>query len=93
MVTDDCGKPRGLSLEDEPWLRDALIVQLEIEGGTSASGTTVCEFMEAFLAHKERSGTIEPSTVRSYRGEAKQVCRYRLRGGSAVHARRKPEHR
>ena len=30
--------------------RDALIVQLEMEGGVSAAGTTVRDFMEAFLA-------------------------------------------
>lgn len=56
--------------------RDALIVQLEMEGGVSAAGTTVRDFMEAFLAYKERSGTIEPSTVRSYRGETRQICRW-----------------
>lgn len=56
--------------------RDALIVRLEIEGGISASGTTVREFMDAFLDYKGKSGTIEPSTVRSYRGETKQICRW-----------------
>lgn len=34
---------------------------------------TVRGFMEQFLRYREASGTIEPSTVRSYRGEAKQI--------------------
>jgi hypothetical protein len=31
---------------------------------------SVREFMNQFLAYKEGSGTIEPSTVRGYRAEA-----------------------
>ena len=53
--------------------RDALIVRLESDGGAVGSSMTVREFMEQFLRYKEASGTIEPSTVRSYRGEAKQI--------------------
>ena len=32
--------------------------------------------MDRFLDYKEESGTIEPSTVRGYRSEAKLICRY-----------------
>ena len=49
--------------------RDALIFRLESDGGAVGSSMTVREFMEQFLRYKEASGTIEPSTVRSYRGE------------------------
>lgn len=37
---------------------------------------SVREFMEQFLAYKEGSGTIEPSTVRGYRAEARQIDSY-----------------
>ncbi len=53
--------------------RDALIFRLESDGGAVGSSMTVREFMEQLLRYKEASGTIEPSTVRSYRGEAKQI--------------------
>lgn len=53
--------------------RDALIFRLESDGGTVGSSLTVREFMEQFLRYKEASDTIEPSTVMSYRGEAKQI--------------------
>lgn len=53
--------------------RDALIFRLESDGGAVGSSMTVREFMEQFLRYKEASGTIEPSTARSYRGEAKQI--------------------
>lgn len=56
--------------------RDALILELERKGGALATGMTVREFMERFLDYKEESGTIEPSTVRSYRGESKMILRY-----------------
>ena len=49
--------------------RDALIFRLESDGGAVDSSMTVREFMEQLLRYKEASGTIEPSTVRSYRGE------------------------
>jgi hypothetical protein len=32
--------------------------------------------MNQFLAYKEESGTIEPSTVRGYRAEARQIASY-----------------
>ncbi|MGI6535115.1 MAG: tyrosine-type recombinase/integrase [Eggerthellaceae bacterium] len=56
--------------------RDELILDLERKGGALATGMTVREFMAAFLDYKEASGTIEPSTVRSYRGESKLILRY-----------------
>ena len=54
--------------------RDELIVELEIKGGAVSSSVTVQQFMNSFLAYKEASGTIEPSTIRGYRAESKQVC-------------------
>lgn len=56
--------------------RDALILELERKGGALAGGMTVRELLESFVSYKERSGTVEPSTVRDYRGQAKNVCRY-----------------
>lgn len=54
--------------------RDELIVEMEIKGGAVSSSVTVQQFMDSFLAYKEASGTIEPSTIRGYRAESKQVC-------------------
>ena len=56
--------------------RDALILELERKGGAVGSSMSVREFMEQFLAYKEDSGTIEPSTVRGYRAEARQIDSY-----------------
>lgn len=56
--------------------RDALILDLERKGGALATGVTVREFLERFVDYKEESGTIEPSTVRSYRGESRLICKY-----------------
>ena len=56
--------------------RDELILDLERKGGALASGVTVREFLERFVDYKEESGTIEPSTVRSYRGETRLICKY-----------------
>ena len=56
--------------------RDALIVDLELRGGAVGGGVTVRDFMGAFLSYKEKSGTIEPSTVRSYRAESRLICTY-----------------
>lgn len=53
--------------------RDALIFGLGSGGGAVGSSMTVREFMEQSLRYEEASGTIEPSTARSYRGEAKQI--------------------
>ena len=56
--------------------RDALILELERKGGAVGSSMSVREFMEQLLAYKEGSGTIEPSTVRGYRAEARQIDSY-----------------
>ena len=56
--------------------RDALILELERKGGTVGSSMSVREFMDQFLAYKEGSDTIEPSTVRGYRAEARQIDSY-----------------
>ena len=56
--------------------RDALILELERKGGAVGSSMSVREFMDQFLAYKEGSGTIEPSTVRGYRAEARQIGSY-----------------
>ena len=56
--------------------RDALIVDLELRGDAVGGGVTVRDFMGAFLSYKEKSGTIEPSTVRSYRAEGRLICTY-----------------
>ena len=57
--------------------RDALIVDLELRGDAVGGGVTVRDFMGAFLSYKEKSSTIEPSTVRSYyRAESRLICTY-----------------
>jgi hypothetical protein len=56
--------------------RDKLILEMEREGGTKGSKTTIREYMEKFLAEKEASGTIEPSTVRGYNNDNKLICRH-----------------
>ncbi|WP_051317826.1 site-specific integrase [Atopobium sp. oral taxon 810] len=56
--------------------RDALILDLERKGGAVGSSMSVRELMEQFLVYKEGSGTIEPSTVRGYRAEARQIDSY-----------------
>ena len=56
--------------------RDALILDLERKGGAVGSSMSVREFMEQFLAYKEGSGTIEPSTARGYRAKARQIDSY-----------------
>ncbi len=56
--------------------RDALIVEPELLGGASSSNVSLRDFMASFMRHKEGSGTIEPSTVRGYRAEARQIASY-----------------
>ena len=56
--------------------RDTLILELERKGGAVGSSMSVREFMDQFLAYKEGSDTIEPSTVRGYRAEARQIDSY-----------------
>ena len=56
--------------------RDALIVELELLGGTSSSNVSLRDFVASFMRHKEDSGTIELSTVRGYRAETRIIRRY-----------------
>ena len=53
-----------------------LILELERKGGTIGSSMSVLEFMDQFLAYKEDSETIEPSTVRRYHAEMHQIDSY-----------------
>ncbi|WP_165046307.1 site-specific integrase [Adlercreutzia sp. ZJ138] len=53
-----------------------LIVQLELKGFSASSDMTVRQLMEGFLEYKVSSKTIEPSTIRGYKGETKTICRY-----------------
>ncbi|MBQ9002253.1 MAG: site-specific integrase [Eggerthellaceae bacterium] len=56
--------------------RDELIVKLELEGGAVGANITLSEFMLTYLDVREKDGTLEPSTVRGYRGDAKQILKY-----------------
>lgn len=56
--------------------RDELIFEMERKGGAIGSTVTVKQFMDSFLAYKEASGTIEPSTIKGYRYEAGLIERH-----------------
>lgn len=56
--------------------RDELILEMELKGGAVGTSYTIREFMDAFLNYKEQSKTIERSTMRGYRAEARQISRY-----------------
>lgn len=56
--------------------RDDLIVELQLNGLAIASQVTIKEFMEAYLKYKEESKTVEPSTIKGYKSEVRQMCRY-----------------
>ena len=45
-------------------------------GGASSSSVSLRDFMASFMRHEEGSGTIEPSTVRGHRAEARVICRH-----------------
>ena len=75
LITTYCTVEAKTRKQAERALGD-LIVDLELKGGAVATNITVREWMDRFLDYKEKSGTIEPSTVRGYRGDAKQLCRY-----------------
>lgn len=47
--------------------RDELIMELELKGGAVGSTVTVKRFMDSFLAFKEASATVEPSTMKGCR--------------------------
>lgn len=56
--------------------RDELIMDLQLKGGAMHSRLTVGEFMTSFVDYKEKCGVVEPSTIRGYRGEVKQISKY-----------------
>lgn len=56
--------------------RDQLIRDLNDKGSAVSSGITVCELLGAFIDHKEKTGSIEPSTAYHYRKDARVACRY-----------------
>ena len=56
--------------------RDELILELELNGGAVGTSYTIRDFLNAFLIYKEESKTIEKSTIRGYKAEAKTINRY-----------------
>jgi integrase len=56
--------------------RDELRFKLEKESGLVSTGSNFEEFLIAFLDRKEKSKTIEPSTIRGYRGEIRLISSY-----------------
>lgn len=53
-----------------------MIMELEQKGGAIGSNLTIAQFMDAFLAYKAESGTIEQSTICGYRTENKWIVKY-----------------
>ena len=56
--------------------RDELILELERKGAAATSKITVREFLGAFVDYKEKTATVEPSTIRGYRKDANLISRY-----------------
>ena len=56
--------------------RDELLYKLESGGLAMGDSTTIQQFMESFLEYKVSSKTIEPSTIRGYKGDSKMMCKY-----------------
>lgn len=56
--------------------RDELILELERHGSVISSKVTVDELVSDLIAHKEESGSIEPSTAYHYRKDARVISRY-----------------
>ena len=56
--------------------RDELILELERKGASLSSKTTVRDYLSEFVAYKKGSGTVEPSTIRGYEKEARQISKY-----------------
>lgn len=56
--------------------RDEVRIELEQGGLFPGNTPTVNELLEGFIDYKDQSGTIEKSTVRDYRINARFVCRY-----------------
>lgn len=53
-----------------------LIVELELKGFSASTDMTTRQFINLFLDYKVQSKTIEASTIRGYRSEAKMMCKY-----------------
>ncbi len=66
----------GKTLRAAERARDELIMELEQKGGAIGSNLTIAQFMDAFLAYKAESGTIEQSTICGYRTENKWIVKY-----------------
>lgn len=56
--------------------RDELIVQLELEAEEESPRVTVEEYMDAYIKMREQSGTVEPSTIQSYKKDVKRVYEF-----------------
>lgn len=56
--------------------RDELIIELQLNGLAIASEITIKDFMESYLAYKTESKTIEPSTIKGYKSEVRQMSKY-----------------
>lgn len=56
--------------------RDELIFEMERKGGALHSKLTVAEFLTSFVDYKEKCGIVEPSTIKGYRYEARQISHY-----------------
>lgn len=53
-----------------------LIVELELKGFSASTDMTTRQFINLFLDYKVQSKTIEASTIRGYRSDAKMMCKY-----------------
>ena len=56
--------------------RDELVFEMERQGGAMHSKLTVAEFLTSFVDYKEKCGIVEPSTIKGYRYEARQISHY-----------------
>lgn len=56
--------------------RDNLRLELEMNEGAPVRRSTVRDHLEDYLMRREKSATIEASTVSGYRTQAKTLCRY-----------------
>ncbi|MDO4890017.1 MAG: tyrosine-type recombinase/integrase [Coriobacteriaceae bacterium] len=67
---------RGKTKRQAEKARNDLILALERKGGAVGTHLTVAEFVKMFVDAKAASGTIESSTVRDYRMQARTMARY-----------------
>ena len=56
--------------------RDEIVYDLERKGGAMHSKLTAAEFLTSFVDYKEKCGIVEPSTIKGYRYEARQISHY-----------------